>query len=189
MPTKTDVKRSAALSILDDLASELDKGFLEESFDIAGHKWTMRLLQDHERNWANGFVRNTSLNAMLTSVRAPVLAIGIRSIDGVPIPQFFQQQWESEAAELETVAQQMLESANQYVKQYWFAERLFKWLSMRPPSFVEQLWAKWTDLESRRDKAEDGMGKSSNPAGNLPSQTEKAESETGSSTPSATTKS
>jgi hypothetical protein len=160
-----DVKRAAALSILDDLATELDKGFLEANFDIAGHQWTMRLLQDHERNWANGFVRNTSLNAMLTSVRAPVLAIGIRAIDGVPIPTFFQKQWEAESAEMETLAKQMLDAANPYVKQYWFAERLFVWLSQRPPNFVEQLWSKWTELESRREKAEDAMGKSSRPVG------------------------
>jgi hypothetical protein len=125
----------------------------------------MRLLQDHERNWANGFIRNTSLNAMLTSIRAPTLAIGIREIDGVPVPVFFQQQWEAESAELETLARQMLESSNPYVKQYWFAERLFQWLSLRPPKFVEELWAKWTELEGRRDKAEDGMGKSSRPDG------------------------
>lgn len=160
MTTVTDAKRAAALNILDDLASELDKGFLEETFEVSGHRWTMRLLQDHERNWANGFIRNTSLNAMLTSVRAPVLAIGIRAIDDVPIPTFFQKQWEEESAELETLARQMLETSNPYIKQYWFAERLFVWLSQRPPKFVEGLWAKWTELEQRRDKAEEGMGKS-----------------------------
>lgn len=160
MTTTGDAKRAAALSILDDLATELDKGFLEETFTVSGHQWKMRLLQDHERNWANGFIRNTSLNAMLTSVRAPVLAIGIREIDGMPIPTFFQAQWEAESAELETLARQMLETSNPYVKQYWFAERLFQWLSLRPPKFVEELWAKWTELEARRDKAEEGMGKS-----------------------------
>lgn len=158
--TVDDAKRAAALTILDDLATELDKGFLEDTFDVSGHKWTMRLLQDHERNWANGFIRNTSLNAMLTSVRAPVLAIGIRAIDGIPIPVFFQKQWEEESGELESLAKQMLENSNPYIKQYWFAERLFQWLSLRPPKFVEGLWEKWTALEGRRDKAEEGMGKS-----------------------------
>lgn len=170
MSESSDTKRAAALSILDDLASELDKGYLEETFTVAGHTWTMRLLQDHERNWSNGFIRNNSLHAMLTSVRAPVLAIGIRKIDSIPIPEFFQQQWKDD--ELSVVAKQMMENSNPFIQQYWFAERLFAWLSQRPPHFVEQLWVEWTKLEGRREKAEDAMGKSSSPAGNSNSQTE-----------------
>lgn len=165
MTTSGDIKREAALNILDDLASELDQGFLEDTFEVAGHQWTMRLLQDHERNWANGFIRNTSINSMVTSVRAPTLAIGIRSIDGIPIATFFQKQFEAENEELHALARQMIEQANPYTRQYWFAERMFQWLSLRPPTFVEKLWAKWLSLEERRDKAEESMGKSSSPAG------------------------
>ena len=165
MGTAEDNKRQAASNLLDDLAEELDKGFLEDTFTIAGHTWKMRLLQDHERNWANGFVRNASLNAMLTSIRAPTLGIGIREIDGMPVAQFFQKQWADAESELEDVARHMLESSNPYVKQYWFAEQLFTWISQRPPQFVEKLWVKWQELEARRTEAEEAMGKSSRPDG------------------------
>jgi hypothetical protein len=164
----TDVKnakRSAALSVLDDLADELDKGFLEGTFPIRGIQWTMRLLQDHERNWANGYLKATSLQSMVTSVRAPTLAIGIRKINGLDVEAFFIQTWEEQAKVLSAVEKQILAATNPYVKQYYFAEQLFAWLSIRPPTFVQELWDKWMELENRRDEAEKAMGKSLVPDG------------------------
>jgi len=184
-----DIKRTATLSLLDDLAKELDEGFIEDVFEIRGILWHMRLLQDHERNWANGYVRTTSVNAMITSVRAPTLAVGIRAIgklttdgkkDLMGIKDFFLQQWLKEKGELDPVAQRILDNANQYVQQYWFAERLFEWLSKRPPDFVNELWEKWSGLEKRREDAEKAMGKSSAEDGK---QTQKQ------ATPSSTTSS
>lgn len=165
---QADIKEAnklVAMSILDDLASELDKGFIEDTFDICGHKWAMRTLQDHERSWSAGYTRTQSMNSMLVSMRAPMLAIGIRSIDGLPIPKFFQSQWEDESKDITEAARRVLESQNPYMMQYWFAERLFVWLSQRPPSFVEKLWEAWLSLEKKREDSEAAMGKSLSPDG------------------------
>lgn len=161
----TEAKRSVATNILDDLAAELDKGFVEDTFEVAGHTWTMRTLQDHERAWASGFIRTQSMNSMLSSMRAPTLAAGIRSVDGKPVAEFFKDAWEKEATDMGEAVRKVMESQNPYILQYWFAEQLYVWLSKRPPSFVEKLWEKWLLLEKRREEAEVAMGKSSSPAG------------------------
>jgi len=184
-------KKQAAMSLLDDLAKELDEGFIEDTFEVNKVLWKMRLLQDHELNWANGYQRSNSALAMLTSRRAPTLAIGIRAIgrmgaDGKPemkpVRQFFIDEWTKQRGELDEATKAILDNANQYVQQYWFSEQLYQWLSQRPGEFVQALWAKWQLLEERRSKVEAAMGKSSAEDGSL-----KVTATTPSSDPSAPT--
>jgi len=156
----SNAKRQSALNVLDDLASELDQGFLEETYTVKGVEWTIRLLNDHERNWANGYLRNASLTSMATSLRSPTLAIAIRKINGLSVEAFFTQKWQERETALSEVEKAILAATNQFVKQYFFAETLFKWLSERPPQFVQELWSKYTALDDRREAAESAMGKS-----------------------------
>jgi hypothetical protein len=173
MAKETDkAKKQGALSLLDDLAKELDEGRLEGTFEVRGIFWKMQLLQDHEVNWANGFQRTNSTLSMLTSRRAPTLAIGIRAIGKSEdtmksVRQYFMDEWEAERGELDATVKAILDNANEYIQQYWFAEQLFKWLSVRPPEFVSALWVKWQSLEERRTEAEKAMGKSSVEDGTL----------------------
>jgi hypothetical protein len=162
-------KKKAAESILDDLATELDKGYQEDTFQVRGVYWKMRLLQDHENNWANSYQRTNSALALLSSRRAPVLAIGIREIgtadaDGkismLSVKEFFLAQWKKERGELDEISQKILDQSNLLVQQYWFAEKLFDWLSKRPSEFIQALWSKWQLLEERREAAEKAMGES-----------------------------
>jgi hypothetical protein len=173
MPKNTEVDKAvkqSAMALLDDLASELDQGHLEETVEVHGVHWTMRLLEDHETNWANGYQRTNSTLALISSRRAPTLAIGIRSIgkmnaDGKlelkPVKQYFIDAWVEAQGELDEATKSILNNANEYIQQYWFAEQLFHWLSKRPSAFVQALWTKWQALEERRDKVEEAMGKSS----------------------------
>jgi hypothetical protein len=157
-----DQKRDKALSLLDDLANELDKGFIEEEVTVSGLRWTLRTLQDHERNWAAGYTVTKSVTAMLHSVKAPTLSIAIRAINGVPVKEFFLQAWLKESETPDPQLKEILNAANEYVRQYYFAERLYMWLSARPApgGIVDNLWTEWTKLENRREAADAAMGKS-----------------------------
>jgi hypothetical protein len=164
-------KKQSTISLLDDLAKELDEGFIEDTFEVHGIFWKMRLLQDHESNWANGYQRTNSAMAMLSSRRAPTLAIGIREIgkknEMKQVRQFFIDEWVKTRGEMDEATRQILDNTNDYVQQYFFAEQLFQWLSKRPSEFVQALWVKWQLLEERRTKAEEVMGKSSTEDGTL----------------------
>jgi len=154
-------KKASALSVLDDLAAELDSGFLEETFLVRGVNWTMRLLCDHERTWAAGYIRNQNVSSIVSSMKAPTLAIGIRSINGLTVEDFFKAKWSEANKDLSEAEKAMIAATNPYVRQYWFAEQLYVWLAARPTAFVSELFDKWNTLEKRREAAEEAMGKSS----------------------------
>jgi hypothetical protein len=162
-------RREASLSLLDDLAKELDEGHIGDTFEVAGVMWSMKTLQDHETNWANGYVITTSMTSLISSRRSATMAIGIRAIgvrkpDGTldmkTIKEYFIAQWEKEKGKLDENAQRIINNSNEYVQQYYFAEQLFAWLSKRPPEFIQNLWSKWLTLEARKEAAEAAMGKS-----------------------------
>jgi hypothetical protein len=164
------IKKTGVESILDDLATELDQGRLEDTFVVRKIHWKMMLLQDHENNWANSYQRTNSALAILSSRRAPVLAIGIREIgregpDGKvemkTVKAFFLDEWKKERGEMDEISQRILDNSNEIVQQYWFAEKLYEWLSKRPSEFIQELWSNWLKLEERRTEAEKAMGKSS----------------------------
>jgi hypothetical protein len=162
-------------SVLNDLEAELDEGFLEEIVTVRKRLWKLRLLNDHERTWAMKFVQNTSLVSLAHSTRAPLLAISIREIgvmgddgkpDMMPVREFFVKQWEEQIKDKKALVEQILNNANPYALQYWFAERMYEWLSKRPPEFVGELFDAYRKLEERREAAEEAMGKSSAEDGN-----------------------
>src|SRR5882672_3653844 len=106
--TIQDAKRAQAINLLDDLAAELDKGFLDSIVVVRGLKWELRLLQDHERNWVNSYTVSKNVLSMISSSKAPTLGIGIRRIGKnepdapmMTVEQFFVQLWQSEKAKLD----------------------------------------------------------------------------------------
>lgn len=137
--------------LLADLVSELDKGFIEETFEVKGHKFAIRLLTDGEVNWKNRFINamDSSL-ALLSSRKAPTLAIAIRSIDDKSVVDVFAEDLEGEA-----LAQYGAKSAIE--KKFWAAEQLFNWLSNRPSDFTGELYAKYAELEERRGEVQKNL--------------------------------
>jgi hypothetical protein len=147
------------MGILDEIAAEVDDGFLEKTVVVRKISWTLKLLCDHERNWSNGYVRSTSALALLSSMKAPILAIGIRAIGKADaagsyhmktVENYFVEEWTKEKGALDETAQRMLANQNQLIKQYWFAEKLFEWLSYRDPEFINELWTQWEALEKEQ---------------------------------------
>lgn len=160
------------IGILDALAAELDQGFQEETFKVAGIHWKLRTLNDGETNWVNQFVITTSAPALFQSLKAPTLAMAIRAIgkevDGVlkmvPVEEYFLTEWERVSGTPDEQVRRLLRSNNALSKQYFFAEKLLDFLIKRPStgkdgSLVEQLWKCYAALSERRDQAQEAMGK------------------------------
>lgn len=147
------------MNLLDELAKDIDPGVFEDTVVVRKVSWKFRLLCDHERNWSNGYVRTSSVTTMLSSMRAPTLAIGIREI-GRPdeagtlkmltVQDYFAEVWTKEQGTLDAATKRMLEQSNEFIRQYWFAEKLFQWLSDRDPEFIDELWRPWSQLEDKR---------------------------------------
>lgn len=154
MPNEVNPKR-----ILDDLAVELDGDCLQDSFLWKGKRFTIRLLTEEESNWRNGFVNMGSGLATITSWRLPTLAIGIREIDGIPVFEFFRNEW-TETEEGRNVLR-LVEGRGSYSMKYFAAEHLMEFLGSRPPEALEEMWKYWKLLEDRREAVQDNIKKSS----------------------------
>lgn len=144
--------------ILADLARELDGETLEHSCVVHNHKWTMRLLNEEESNWRNGFVNMGTRLSAITSWRLPTLAIGIRAIDDIPVYRFFQDEWK--ASEETRQALELMDQRGKFSQKYFAAEYLMEFLSSRFPEVLEPLWEEWQKLEERREEAQASVKKS-----------------------------
>jgi hypothetical protein len=163
--------------ILDDLARELDGDCLEDTFTWKGRKFKIKLLNEEESNWRNGFVNMGSGFATLTSWRLPTLAIGIREIDDTPVFEFFRSEWESTEKGREVV--RLMEGRGTFSMKYFSAEHLMQFLGRRPPEALEEMWKYYKMLEDRREEAQDNVKKSSGEGsvkGEKPSGTESSPS-------------
>lgn len=143
--------------LLMDLGKELDGDCLERTFELFGHTWSIRLLNEEESNWRNGYVNTGSKLSTITSYRLPTLAIGIREIDGIPVFAFFQEEWKN--TEEGRQALELIEGRGRFNQKYFTAEHMMEWLAERFPEKMEELWEPWADLEERREKAQGSLKK------------------------------
>lgn len=72
---------------LDDLYKLIEKGHLQKEVSYQGKVYTFKSLNDEEYTWRDQFVNTTNAMAMLSSQRAPTLAVSTVAIDGVPVEQ------------------------------------------------------------------------------------------------------
>lgn len=133
--------------VLQDLSTELNEGFLEETYEVAGRQWTMRTLNDAAEVWSDKFIASGSLIATVSSRRAIKLAASIMAINDVPIEQlFFFAETEAGRAEKEFVL------ANSIRERFWYAEKMFEYLSEQPSQFIAELYMKYIELTNRQMK-------------------------------------
>jgi len=142
-----------------DLARELDGETIEDTFLWMGREWTIRLLTEEESNWRNSFINTGSRISTVSSWRLPTLSIGIRAINGIPVFEFFREEWESTEEGRQIV--QLVDGRGRYNQKYFAAEYLMQYLAERPPERLEEMWGFWESLEQRREDAQDAAKKSS----------------------------
>lgn len=131
--------------ILQDLSAELTVGFLEDTFEFSGKQWTMRTLNDAEEVWSDKFIAGGSLVATMSSRRAIKIAVSIRNVDGIPIEQlFFFEKTEAGKSEQDFV------EANPMRLRFWYAEKMYEFLSEQPTQFIADLYIKYVELSNRQ---------------------------------------
>jgi len=144
-------------SLLTDLKKELGGDLLEDTFSVEDHQFTMRLLNEEENSWCYQYVNTGNVMAMGISLRMPTLAIGIRAIDGIPLMEYFSDDWNT----LSVAEQRALTEANKYSRKYFVAGHMMDYLGDCPPEMITKLWAEWEKLTQRRTDAQEQVKNSS----------------------------
>jgi len=155
----TEQKNVNPKQVLMDLAKELDGETIEHTCNVKGFEFKMRLLNEEESNWRNGYINLGSKLSAVSSWRLPTLAIGIRQINGTPVFEFFREEWD--ATEESRRALEIVEGKGPYSAKYFTAEHLMKFLADRFPEVISDLWDEWQRMEDRRSNAQDALKKSS----------------------------
>lgn len=147
--------------LLQDLAAEVDQGFIEDTFEINGHRYLMRLLSDGETSWKNRYIDAfASALAMISQRKAPTLAVGIRAINGIKVTDIFKPTANEDSSEEAKKEVKDWEQMGELKRQFAAAEKLVDYLSKRPAEFTTGLYDKWQELEKRRDEVMTNLKKS-----------------------------
>ena len=148
-----DASKKGRHKLLQDLSQELTRGFIEQSYDVWGRKWTLRTLNDGEESWSDKFVVVGSTTAMLSSRRAAKLAASIQAINDVPLDQLF-------VLPEDTEDERMIRSfivSDPVRRRFWLAEKMYEFLEEQPDELVKDLYAKYGELLDQRKKVLDDL--------------------------------
>ncbi len=141
---------------LTDFQNEMKGLLLEDTFEVRGKMWKMKLPNEEEQTWVVSMLNMTTAMATYMSTRLAAISIGIREIDGVDVYNYFLEDWEGLSLE----ERSSLESMNQYARKYFVAEHMHAFLAEFGTEFINELWEKYQELEKRREGAQE-IGKKS----------------------------
>jgi hypothetical protein len=140
--------------VLLDIKKELEGYCIEDTFEVHGHSFKMRLLDESENRWVLGFVPNLDFQNIKTlmSIRVPMLAAGVREIDGNSVSTMFDEDWDKLS---EDEKESLFREHGSDSKLIFVKNSLRDLLDKFPPEWNSELYAKWTELEARRRSAQD----------------------------------
>lgn len=149
--------------LLEDLSNELKGSLIEDTFEVHGIQWTMRLLNEDEFTWCFSKTEIDLKNAiaMGISFRLPTLAIGIRAFNGKSVVETFQDDWN----ELPEDEKEVFLSRPGATPDKIGAEFMLEYLKALPSTFVNELYEKWQELELRRKESQEALKKFSGESG------------------------
>lgn len=148
---------------LQDMASEVDQGFIEDTFEVFGRKFKLRLLSDGENNWKNRYVDvMVASGALISQNRAPTLAVAIREIDGQPMDKIFPDPVKpaDDASDEEKQSYERWNRMSKLERQFERCKQMYEYLSNRPDDFVIALHEKFMSLRGRREEVLKNLKKS-----------------------------
>lgn len=153
--------------VLQDLTSDLSKGFIEDTEEIIGRKWTLRTLNEGEEVWRDSNSQTMVGLGMVSSRRLTTLAVAIRKIDGVPVEEVFADEIQAPLATKEGNLENQLVSSfmGGYADSLKFrvAELVKNFLSEKcaHPELLVELFRFYNSLEERRKDVFEELKKSS----------------------------
>jgi len=148
---------STDLDILSNLQKELSGDFLQETVEVRGRKFTMRLLSEKENGWTFRFFKAGNELSLAITVRSAQLAMGIRAIDGVSLIDCTKAQLNA----LTIIERNTLFEKNDGNPDFVASELFMKFLLDMPPEYVGELHEHWTQLQMKQQEAQEALKKSS----------------------------
>lgn len=140
--------KSKRNKILEDLKNDLARGRREEEVTVFGRKFKLHTLNEDEESWADTYIRPTSTMAMISTKKAPTLAVAITEINGQPVTTLFEYP-DDMPQEVKT----MLDS-NPIQRAYWVRSQMLQFLlEDGNRNFIDALYNKYQDLVKARDEA------------------------------------
>ena len=137
-------------NLLMDLTKELQGLLIEDTFEVLGHKYTMRLLTEEETIWTYSFLNPKSTVSIAVASRLASLSIGLRAIDGIPIEECFTPIWEALS---DPEQGEMLKEYKS--SQMVYAKLVMDWLGEQANEFMNKMHSSWQSLEKRREDSQD----------------------------------
>jgi hypothetical protein len=140
--------RAKPNKVLKDFFEEVKVGFLEDTFTLRGHKWTMRTPTPDEEAWADRSIQSDTAASFVSSQRIARLSIAIKAIDGTPLESMYEYQDDMSSEDRKLLNEQPER------KRYWlYAQLLTSLASDIPPPVIRELWEKYETLIKRQEKA------------------------------------
>jgi len=133
-----------------DLQTSLNGMLPEDTFEVQGMSWTMRLPTDEEQVWITTMLNTVTTVSSITSSKTAAVSMAIRKINGEDVFFFFKDKWDALSEE----DRASIERMNTYALKYFIAEHLHEYLSSLPPAFTQSLWVKYHELEVRAEEAQ-----------------------------------
>jgi len=140
--------------VLGDIEVQTRGTEITDVFEVAGHRYLMSTLTADEETWADGYTNASNPVVILSSMKLPILAASIRSIDDIHVDRLF------EFPENKVEFDKQFHSQDQYHKRYWQMSQMLLWLGPRSPILISDLWRFYVSLIERRDKSWDNLKKS-----------------------------
>jgi hypothetical protein len=132
---------------LKDFFEEVKVGFLEDTFELRGHTWTIRTPTQDEESWADKYVQADTAMSFVSTQRIARLAVAIKSIDGNSIESMYSVPDDMSADDRKLLAQPER-------MRYWTYAQFMASLSTDvPPPVIRELWQKYEMLTERQDAA------------------------------------
>lgn len=141
------VGRAKPNKALKDFFAEVSVGFLEDTFELRGHKWTVRTPTPDEEAWADKYVQADTAMSFVSTQRLARLAVSIKSIDGNLLESMYDYPEDISSDDRKLLTQPER-------KRYWVYAQFMASLSADvPPPVIRELWDKYEVLMKRQDEA------------------------------------
>lgn len=141
--------------LLKTLREELHKKFITDTFEVFGHKYTMRTLNEDDEVWSDQFVKTLAPMSLMTGRRIPHLAASITQIDGIHVNTLFEYPDDMPDSE----KKRLNDSAEN--KKYWlYSQMMIFLLEDANREVVTALYEKFAGLRDRTEAAAKEIPKS-----------------------------
>lgn len=152
-PNWLNPPRAKTHPLLDSLGAQLGGTTTSETFEVSGHKYTLRTLSPLEESWADGFVAGENLYQAGRNRRAPYVAASLEAIDGTSVRELFVLPENTPDDMKETYARSPEAISD------WRRREVLRWVrEVMPPPVLAELWVAYQELEKKRTEALEKIG-------------------------------